>query len=335
MRASVIRLGIVGCGIGARVHLDRFMALNQVEIAGCADVDLSAAQAMADRARVRAGAAGTAVAAFGDHRELLQQAAPDAIAIFTPPLSHFRLVMDALQAGCHVFINKPLSTNVQEAADIVRLASARDLKVEVNRPLRECSSLVEARRRLSAGAIGAVSLVTATVTRPSSATSNRATSNREVEPSGEGAGVLADAGDDLVDALLWTVGQAAHEAAAFQKRSLSGIDEVTAAAIRLADGTPVAIAISGQSASAHFALDYHGALGRLRVTDQTIEEYGCDLPPRSNALPASGATAEGNFVAALAGASQLRCPANEASAAVRLLDAISRSAATGQIVRLV
>jgi hypothetical protein len=71
------------------------------------------------------------------------------------------------------------------------------------------------------------------------------------------------------------------------------------------------------------------------VTDQTILEDGSDVPPRLVPLPASGVTAEGNFVAALAGESQLRCPAHEAADAVRLVDAIARSAATGQIVRLV
>ena len=69
--------------------------------------------------------------------------------------------MDALQAGCHVFIEKPLSTNVQEAADIVSLARGRNLKVGVGHQFRLCPSLIEARRRLADGVIGPVRLVTA------------------------------------------------------------------------------------------------------------------------------------------------------------------------------
>ena len=57
------------------------------------------------------------VAVYSDPRELLREQAPDALAIFTPHLSHYRLTMDALQAGCHVFIEKPLTTNSQEAAE--------------------------------------------------------------------------------------------------------------------------------------------------------------------------------------------------------------------------
>ena len=64
-----------------------------------------------------------------------------------------------------------------------------------------------------------------------------------------GGGILADAGDHLIDALLWTTGQAAVEAAALQSRLESGLDVVTAAAVRLADGTPATLAVSGVSGS--------------------------------------------------------------------------------------
>ena len=45
MRTSVVRIGIAGCGMAARIHLDRLLALEGVAIVGCADPDLSAAEA--------------------------------------------------------------------------------------------------------------------------------------------------------------------------------------------------------------------------------------------------------------------------------------------------
>ena len=110
---------------------------------------------------------------------------------------------------------------------------------------------------------------------------------------------------------------------------------MTAAAIRLADGTPVSLAISGISPGALFALEYFGELGRLRATDQTLEEERFDPPRREVALPLASQTIDGNFVAALANDSPLCCPADQALDTVRLLEAIARSAATGQIVRLI
>jgi predicted dehydrogenase len=336
MGTSLVRIGIAGCGMAARIHLDRLAALDEATIVGCADPDLSAAAALADRASVRNGTGGgAAVPAFEGHRQLLRGVDADALAIFTPHLDHYRITMDALQAGCHVFIEKPLSTNVQEAADIVSLARARNLKVGVGQQFRLCPSLIEARQRIADGVIGPVRLVTCVLAKPWLTTLGREESKWRFNTKMAGGGILSDAGDHLIDALLWTTGQAAREVGAIQSEWAPGIDLVTAAAIRLADGTPVALAISGISPGSLFALEYFGELGRLRATDQTLEEERFDTPRRDVALPLSCETIDGNFVAAIANGSSLCCPADQAIDSVRLLEAIARSAATRQVVRLI
>jgi predicted dehydrogenase len=326
MAASELRMGIVGCGYAARVHVDRLAGLDGVRVVGCADADAGAAEALAARA---AGAA-----RFADHRELLRKAAPQAVAVFTPHRVHYRPAMDALQAGCHVFIEKPLSTNLQEAVDIAHLARARGLKVGVGHQYRLRPSLAEARRRLAAGTIGPLRLVTATLALPWLDTHTDAENAWRFEALGAGGGILADAGDHLIDALLWTTGQTAVEVAAVQSRQDPGLDLVTAAAIRLADGTPATLAISGVSGSTLFELSYFGERGRLRITDQTLmeERDGDAAPPFPAAEPAE--SIDGNFVAALQTGAPLCCPADEALDTVRLLEAITRSAATGQSVRV-
>src|SRR5262249_48488354 len=158
------------------------LAEEGVAIAGCADPDIAAARALADRARVAGPSAATPVPAFADHRELLRAAAPNALAIFSPHRAHYRIAMDALQAGCHLFIERPPWTNVQEAADMVGLARARNLMVGVGHQYRIAPSLAEARRRLAAGAIGPLRLVTATLTRPWLETLGRAESAWRFDP---------------------------------------------------------------------------------------------------------------------------------------------------------
>lgn len=336
MARSALRLGIAGCGVAAHIHLDRLLALDAVEIVGCADPDLPSAQALADRAAHggRSSPGPTSVPAFTDHRELFDQAAPDAVAVFTPHLAHYRVTMDALQRGCHVFIEKPLSTNVQEAADIVNLARGRQLKVGVGHQFRLCPSLIEARRRLESGAIGPLRLVTAILARPWVAALDREESQWRFQLKAAGGGILADAGDHLIDALLWTTGQVASTVGAVQSERDRGIDLVTAAAIRLADGTPVALAVSAFSPGSLFALDYFGELGRIRVTDQTLEEERFDAPRVDHALGAPSQNIDGDFVAAVVDGSPLCCPAEQALDTVRLLEAITRSVTTGHIVRL-
>ncbi len=336
MSTSVVRIGIAGCGLAARIHLERLLAIDGVEIVGCADPDLQAAQALADRASSRSGPPGKsgAVPAYTDHRELLARQSPHALLIFSSHLLHYRLTMDALQAGCHVFIEKPLTTNAQEAADIVSLARGRGKKVGVGHQFRLCPSLMEARRRLAKEAIGPVRMVAALLARPWSNTLARQESSWRFDPQVVGSGILADAGDHLIDALLWTTGQKAQEVAAIQARREPSIDLVTAAAIRLADGTPVALAVSGISPGAQFVLEFFGEAGRLHVTDQRLEVEGPDGAREDIPVPEALETIDGNFVAAIATGSPLCCPAEEALETVRLLEAIGRSATTGQFVRL-
>jgi predicted dehydrogenase len=329
MAGSVLRIGIAGCGSAARVHLERLLALDNVRVVGCADPDASAASGLAARVPRREGA--PPAAAVTDYRELIRQTGPDALAIFTPHLAHYRPTMDALQAGCHVLVENPLSTNVQEAVDVIGLARGHGLKVAVAHQYRLCPGFAEARRRLADGAIGTVRLVSATLARPWLAAHD---GTWRSDPRVAGGGVMADAGDHLLDALLWTTGQPAVEAAAVQARLESGLDVVSAVALRLADGTPAAVAVAGVSRAAVFELNYFGDAGRLRVTETTLEMDTGDGGARATALPAASRTIVDDFVSAVLDGTPLCCPADEALQTVRLREAIERSAATGRVVRL-
>jgi predicted dehydrogenase len=332
MAKSVLRIGITGCGFAARVHLDRLTALEGVQVVGCADCNLAAAEALAARVPVRG--AEPPAASFTDHRELLRQTSPDILAIFTPHLNHYRPAMDALQCDCHVFIEKPLSTNVQEAADIVGLARGRNRKVGVGHQYRLCPSLVEARRRRAAGTIGPTRLVTATLAQPWLVAHGGAEDSWRSDPKLAGGGLLADAGDHLIDALLWTTGQVAVEVAAIQHRLDSGLDLVTAAALRLADGTPATLALSGVAPAARFELTYFGEQGRLHATDRTLVEELGDAPGREVSLTEPAESIDSNFLAAVTEEAPLCCPADQALETVRLLEELARSAKTRQLVRL-
>jgi predicted dehydrogenase len=336
MTRERLRIGIAGCGHAARVHLDRLLALDGVCIVGCADPDRACAEALVARIPPREGGSERPPGVWTDHRDLLRAAAPGALAVFTPHLAHYRVAMDALQADCHVFIEKPLSTNVQEAADIVNLARRRDRKVGVGHQYRLRPSLVEARRRLAEGAIGRLHLVTTTLAQPWLSAHGGAENAWRFDSRILGGGILADAGDHLLDALLWTTGQTAVEAAAVQSRGQAeaGVDLVTAAAIRLADGTPATLAVTGVTPGNRFEITYYGEQGRLQVADSSLVEERGTAAPQVLSLPDPAETIDGNFVAAIVAGGPLCCPADQALDTVRLLEALGRSAATGQVVRL-
>ena len=81
-------------------------------------------------------------------------------------------------------------------------------------------------------------------------------------------------------------------------------------------------------------MTYFGDRGRLRATEDRLFLDADGVEGEVSGLPAPIETIDGNFVAAVRGETPLCCPAEEALGTVRLLEAIARSAATGQVVRL-
>ena len=330
--ATSLRIGIVGSGSAALAHANRLLAVEGVTLVGCADPDPSAAHAFANRFSSESGP----IASFVDHNELIRQAAPDALAIFTPHPFHYRPAMDGLQAGCHLFIEKPLSTNVQEAVDIASVARVRDRKVAVGHHFRLFPSLIRARAMVAEGSIGTLRLVTATLAQPWLESHRSPEHAWRFDPRFAGGGILADSGIQLVDALLWTTGQAADMVSAIQVRESSGLDLVTTASIRLTGGTLATIAISGVSPDSLFELVFQGETGRLRATRHHARRGRgwwakwfrliCRNRSGSVVAPTSRRRFSDGF--------PLCCPGEEALNSVRLLEAMARSATIGQFVGL-
>ena len=242
-----------------------------------------------------------------------------------------------LQAGCHLFIEKPLSTNAQEAVDIVTLARGRDRVVGVGHQYRLAPSLVEARRRLAEGAVGRLRLVTATMAAPWLVGHGGPENAWRLDPKVSGGGIVADAGDHLLDALLWTTGRSVAEVAAFQDREAPGLDVVDAVAMRLVDGVPATLALSGVSPRIALRVDLLRRAGHAAGHRLTRSGWPAPDPARGRGrvgLPAAAASIDGDFIAAVRGGGAPCCTAEQAVETVRLQEAIARSAGSGQVVRL-
>lgn len=322
MTSSELRIGVVGCGRAARVHVGRLKGLDGVSIVGLTDSDRAAAEELS---RLLKGAS-----VYENVGTLLSEAKPDALAVLTPHRAHYRPAMDGLQAGCHVFIEKPLSTNLQEAVDITNLARARGLTVGVGQQYRLSPSLARARALLSEGVVGSLRLVTATMTQPWLNTLVGPGESWRLDPRVSGGGIVCDAGEHLLDALLWTTGRVPVEVSSYQDRLEGGPDVVTAAAIRLSEKLPATLAISGVSPTTTFELVYHGEKGRLRATDRELFlQTDGPLEERVVVAEAPAMSIDEDFVRAVRSGSAPCCSAEEAQATVRLLEAILRSAAAG------
>lgn len=122
-----IRIGIVGTGHLGRYHLQKYRKINEAEpclsrcrITGIADTVLENARKAAD---------GCDCEIFTDYRKLLGKV--DAVSIAVPTAFHYEVASFFLKAGVDVLLEKPISTTLKEANELLALAEANKLIFQV------------------------------------------------------------------------------------------------------------------------------------------------------------------------------------------------------------
>lgn len=112
MTARLTRIGLIGAGrIAQLFHLPILARLTDARLVAVADPDadrLTAARRLAPAARC-----------FADYRDLLTQADAEAVVICAPPALHAETAIAAFEAGRHVYLEKPLATNLADGRRVV------------------------------------------------------------------------------------------------------------------------------------------------------------------------------------------------------------------------
>ncbi|MCC5812370.1 MAG: Gfo/Idh/MocA family oxidoreductase [Ectothiorhodospiraceae bacterium] len=117
---KALRTAVVGTGYLGRFHAQKYAALPDSELVAVVDTDVDRAKAVADELGCRA---------MSDYRELAGLV--DAASIVVPTQLHHRLASDLLRQGIHVLVEKPMTVTLDEADELIRLAHANDLRLQV------------------------------------------------------------------------------------------------------------------------------------------------------------------------------------------------------------
>ncbi len=115
-----LRVAVVGVGHLGQHHARVLAALHDVELIGVADARI-------EQARLVAGRHGTE--AFADYRDLIDRV--DAVSIAVPTALHRSVAGDFLSRGIATMVEKPLASTLAEAEELVRLARARGVTLQV------------------------------------------------------------------------------------------------------------------------------------------------------------------------------------------------------------
>lgn len=142
-----VRVGVVGCGYWGP-HLIR-------NLFDMVDVELVVVAEQRDERLQHLRRSYPTVRLFADYRKLLE-CDIDAVVIATPIQTHFELAREALLAGKHILVEKPLATNVADAAELVRLAAAEDRILMVGHTFLYNPAVRELRRLVQEGELGRI-----------------------------------------------------------------------------------------------------------------------------------------------------------------------------------
>ncbi|MCL2743757.1 MAG: Gfo/Idh/MocA family oxidoreductase [Planctomycetaceae bacterium] len=132
-----LRMGLIGCG--GRGRYDASISNGLTDIVAVSDVDSNFLEAAQQSGLGKKGADGKAIPpeAYKDYRKLLDRKDIDCIIVGTPDHWHTKITIEAIQAGKHVFVEKPLTLTIEEN-QLIREACKKYKKIVQVGSQRRC-----------------------------------------------------------------------------------------------------------------------------------------------------------------------------------------------------
>jgi predicted dehydrogenase len=195
---TTLRTAVVGMGKLGLLHAATFNAL--------ADCRLTAIVDKSDQMLRAIGSKMSDVAVYKDHRRMLEDVAPDIVAIATPTAFHCAIAADCVERGAHIFIEKPLCLVPDDAAPLVA-ALARHKRVNmVGYMTRFMETFRKAKEIADLGVLGRMQMLRTSMYIGQLFARGK---GWRYDPQVAGGGVLMTQNSHLVDMLLWMFGPVA------------------------------------------------------------------------------------------------------------------------------
>jgi predicted dehydrogenase len=142
----MVKVAIVGCGKIADQHVQAVQRIPGSTVVAVCDREPLMAGQLAERFKIRD--------CFADVEEMLRAASPDVVHVTTPPQSHYALGRLCLEAGSHVYLEKPFTVTAAEAESLIHLAQRRGASVTAGHNYQFTPEMLEMRRLVAEGFLG-------------------------------------------------------------------------------------------------------------------------------------------------------------------------------------
>ena len=145
----MLNFAIYGCGVISKTHALALANVEGAQLIACADFNPAAAEAFASANGIRM---------LPDWNALLQSKDIDAVCICTPSGTHAPLAIEAMNAGKHVVLEKPMALNTAQCDEIIAAAERNQTRITVIAQMRTSPDIIRAKELLQSGALGKIIL---------------------------------------------------------------------------------------------------------------------------------------------------------------------------------
>jgi UDP-N-acetyl-2-amino-2-deoxyglucuronate dehydrogenase len=137
--------GVIGCGRISKNHLESIQAVPGAELVAVADCDEQAVARTVDKYNCKG---------YSDYREMLANSNVKIVNICTPSGEHARIAIDAIKAGKHVLVEKPMAMSLAEADAMIAAAQEAGVKLGVVHQNRFNNAIVKLRKAIEGERFG-------------------------------------------------------------------------------------------------------------------------------------------------------------------------------------
>ena len=144
---KIIKVGVIGAGRIGKIHAENLATrIPGVEVAAIADVNLKAAQELAEKLRV--------AKAYDHYQQIMADKSIDAVAICSSTDTHAALMIEAAQAGKHIFCEKPVDHSLEKVDRALEAVKKAGVKCQIGFNRRFDPNFKKVRELVRTGKIG-------------------------------------------------------------------------------------------------------------------------------------------------------------------------------------
>lgn len=326
-----VRLGIIGCGGMGRHHGHRFtQTVPEAEIVALADPN---ADNLARFITEVFPQGKQPEATFADYRTMLEAVPLDGVVIISPHAHHFEQVMDSIDAGCHVLVEKPMVIRTEDAQTMIAHGEKTNKIISVAFPgpfTREFSYI---RDIIARGELGEIYLVNGVCAQNWLANVG---GTWRTELALSGGGNLYDSGAHMFNAMLYLTGLSVTDVFAFIDNKDQEVDMIASVALRFTKGALGTATVSGDATVMEQGIYIQGTKGSIKTSiyGGELEHWNGNERVRYPVVPETKSLQQ-NFVDCIRGLDTTPSPPILGLRQARLMDAIYESARRGAPIRVV